>query len=158
MIIDRKKLGKKGRAAGKSFELKVRADLEKQGWIVFRNHNDVEFEMCTRMNAVTFEHPENCKCNTKGKFKQAKSKWNPFTKMPMALQSGFPDFVCIQCHEGWDTYAAGCFEVQFVECKIERNIDKIEKAKVEWLKSNFHIPIVLARRGEKRGTIKYDLV
>ena len=78
----------------------------------------------------------------------------------MALQSGFPDFICIKINKPnvlEDGYGEG-IEVQFVECKIERNIDKIEKAKVEWLKSNFHIPIVLARRGDKRGTIKYDLV
>jgi len=151
MIIDRKKLGKKGRAAGKRFELKVRADLEKQGWTVFRNSNDVEFVPyeCDKENCAVMHLPQ-------GIFKQAKSKWNFFTKMPMTLQSGFPDFVCVKCHEGWDTYAAGCFEVQFVECKLERNIDKIEKEKVEWIKSNLHIPVFLARKGEKRGTVKYE--
>jgi len=36
--------GKKNRAAGGRFELKVRAELEKQGWIVSKWQNNVEFE------------------------------------------------------------------------------------------------------------------
>jgi len=161
-MVDRKKLGKAGRAAGKRFEVKVREDLEKKGWIVFRNSNDVEF-MEGAIVKISGEKDQIkgtdiiTKSNYKdGVFKQAKSKWNPFTKMPMSLQSGFPDFICIKCHEGWNTYAEGRVEVQFVECKLERNIDKIEKTKVEWIKSNLHIPVFLARKGEKRGTVKYE--
>lgn len=33
---DKIKMGKQSRAAGKAFELKVKADLEKNGWIVVR--------------------------------------------------------------------------------------------------------------------------
>jgi hypothetical protein len=35
--------GKKSRAAGSRFETKVREDLEKNGWIVSRWTNNVEF-------------------------------------------------------------------------------------------------------------------
>ena len=40
----RSKRGKKSRAAGGRFELKVREDLEKKGWIIARWTNNVEFE------------------------------------------------------------------------------------------------------------------
>lgn len=36
--------GKKSRAAGARFELKVRADLEKKGWVISKWQNQVEFE------------------------------------------------------------------------------------------------------------------
>ena len=41
--IDKKKQGKKSRAAGGRFELKVRKDLESKGWIVSKWMNNVEF-------------------------------------------------------------------------------------------------------------------
>ena len=85
-----KKQGKKNRAAGKRFELKVKEDLEKKGWIVFRNSNDVEWPD-SNINLPPEERI--------GIFKQAKSKWNPFTKRPMMTQSGFPDFICVRWKE-----------------------------------------------------------
>jgi len=38
------KAGKKSRALGKQFELRVRSDLEEKGWIVDRWSNQVIFE------------------------------------------------------------------------------------------------------------------
>jgi len=40
----RSKQGRKNRAAGIRFEAKVRSRLEKEGWIVARWTNNVEFE------------------------------------------------------------------------------------------------------------------
>ena len=40
--MDKKKQGKKNRAAGAAFELRVRKDLESQGWIVDKWSNNVE--------------------------------------------------------------------------------------------------------------------
>ena len=40
----RSKRGKKSRAAGARFELKVRKDLEKNGWTVAKWTNQIEFE------------------------------------------------------------------------------------------------------------------
>ena len=85
MTHDYKKQGRLNRAAGKRFELKVKADLESKGWIVFRNSNDVE-----QIDTKNGQHIQ---------FKQAKTKWNPFTRTPMTIQSGFPDFVCIRWKE-----------------------------------------------------------
>lgn len=42
MIVDYKAMGKRNRAAGARFEIKVRKDLEKQGWIVARWTNNVK--------------------------------------------------------------------------------------------------------------------
>ena len=42
--ISKKKQGKKNRAAGARFELKVRSELEKDGWTVSKWQNQVEFE------------------------------------------------------------------------------------------------------------------
>ena len=63
--------GKRARASGARFELKIRKDLESKGWIVLKNPNNV----------------------IDNKFKQARSKYNPFTKRLMMNNSGFPDFI-----------------------------------------------------------------
>jgi len=153
MKHDYKKQGKANRAAGKRFELKVREDLENKGWIVFRNSNDVEYskEEDVGINEEVGDKIFKSDVQTIRfvKFKQAKSKWNPFTKMPMSIQSGFPDFVCI-------IYRGTYFEVQFVECKVNGMLSKIERDKVEWIKANLKIPLIVARRGDKRGKIIYQ--
>lgn len=90
-MIDKKAQGKKSRAAGKAFEIKVRANLESHGWIVMRNTNDVEWP------ESNIEYPPEERI---GIFKQAKPKWvfNPIIKrrIPISSQTGFPDFVCIK--------------------------------------------------------------
>jgi len=40
-VIDHKKQGKRNRAAGASFELKTKADLETQGWFVSKFQSNV---------------------------------------------------------------------------------------------------------------------
>lgn len=130
-MTDYKKQGKKNRAAGKRFELKVREELEKKGWIVFRNSNDVEL----------------------GKFRQAKSKYNPFTKSLMMTQSGFPDFICISLMADEQNNRA----VLFVECKINGYLKPEERAKADWIKNNLKIPIVIVKKGVKRGETIHEL-
>jgi hypothetical protein len=41
---DKPKQGKKNRASGARFELKVRENLENQGWTVSKWQNQIEFE------------------------------------------------------------------------------------------------------------------
>jgi hypothetical protein len=154
-MIDQIKKGKLNRAAGKRFELKVRADLEKNGWIVFRNSNDVQ-EIKSKN---PFEWEGGCA------FKQTTGHWNPFTRTIMMSQSGFPDFICIK--EGlFDTpmgikmrLTPPAFEIQFVECKggdkKHKYLSAKEKAKVEWIKNNLKIPVLIANKGKKRGEIEY---
>jgi len=119
-------MGKKSRAAGKRFELRVRGDQEKDGWIVFRNSNDV----------------------VEDKFIQAKTKWNFFTKRPMGLQTGFPDFICVKRYHGR-------FMTKFIESKMNNLLTKEEKCKCQWIEENLEIPVFIAFKGEKRGEIIY---
>ena len=42
MKIDKRKQGKKNKASGSRFELKVRKDLESKGWIVAKWMNNVD--------------------------------------------------------------------------------------------------------------------
>jgi len=164
-MIDKKSQGKKNRAAGKRFELKVREDLEKKGWIVFRNSNDVEFETQTKSPDVFLEEKGDSKIakileyeRFIGKFKQSRPKFNPFTKQLMMMQSGFPDFICVRFDSPVKNIR-NIFEVMFVECKggdeKHKYLDEKEKMKVEWIKQNLKIPVIIANKSEKRGEIKY---
>jgi hypothetical protein len=140
-VISKQEQGRKNRRDGKSFELLVRKDLENKGFCVFRNSNDV----------------------VDGVFRQAKSKWNPFTKMPMTLQSGFPDYLVIKRQACGNCVAHG-FEdcgwmAQFIECKKGKYLDKDEKEKVQWIISKLHIPVCVAHSKDKKiiyEDIPYD--
>lgn len=125
-MIDKRKQGKRNRAAGKRFELKVRADLESKGWIVFRNSMDVK----------------------DGKFKQTTGHWNPFTRTIMMNSSGFPDFIGIVIGPN------GSNQIEFFECKVNGKLDKIEKEKIEWIKNNLKIQVNIASKNGKE--IKYE--
>lgn len=109
------KQGKNNRAKGKSFELKVRADLEKKGWIVDRWTNNVEFteeetacdstgKLCSEEEIIKssrFMEPIICtKKIMRGKLVTAKSKYNPFTKAMMMGSGGFPDFMAFRLMKG----------------------------------------------------------
>jgi len=72
-MVDKKKQGKQNRAAGARFELKVRKDLEQDGWIVSKWMNTVE----------------------DGKIIPAKRKYNPFKKV-LSIGTGFPDFIAFR--------------------------------------------------------------
>jgi hypothetical protein len=149
---DKVKMGKSSRAKGKAFELKVKADLEKQGWLVIRWDKNVEFEQIGGVD-------ENVGV-TKGKLIQAKHQFNPFTKS-MTVGHGFPDFiclkvVCINTPIGKIRPTPDVFEVQLVECKMNGKLDKLEKEKSKWLIDNLHILFYIAKKGEKRGEIIYE--
>jgi hypothetical protein len=150
MTDDKRLMGKKSRASGKRFELIVRKDLEKNGWLVFRNGNDV----VEGLSDNPFEWEGGFI------FKQAKSKWNPFTKRPMSVSTGFPDFLIIKRTTCGNCVAHGfgdCgWTVRFVECKTGKYLDKEEKEKVEWIKTNLKIPVSVAFKGKKRGEVSYE--
>lgn len=172
---EKSRIGKKNRNSGKAFERKVRKDLTESGWIVFRNLNDVEFEKFYGESIIPHKTEikledikiEGQKISTflKGEFKQAKTKWNFFTKRPMGLQSGFPDFICIgelepkMIIDGKKrdlTSNKRLFEVQFVECKSNGTLSKEEKEKIKWIEKNLKIRTILAKKGLKRGEIIYE--
>jgi hypothetical protein len=140
--IKKVNMGKKSRAQGKAFELRVRKNLEELGWIVCKWSNNVEFE------AKKIDNPlgTSCVINNFGKLVGVGHKFNPFTRS-FAAGSGFPDFICFKkadCH--LDGFIAERFMVQLVESKMTGKLDKTEKEKVEWIKNNLKIPVLVASK------------
>jgi len=145
------KMGKNSRAKGKAFELKVRHDLEKLGWIVCKWSNNVEFSvgLTTKVNEFGQLIPDGISIT---RLVPAKHTFNPFRKA-MSAGNGFPDFICLK---HWDTKDNSEWHVKLVESKITGKLDKIEKDKIEWIKTNLKIPVIIASKSEKRGVINYD--
>jgi len=98
------KKGKKSRASGANFELKVRRDLESKGWIVDKWTNNVNLE--------------------KQEIEPAKRKFNPFSKV-MTIGTGFPDFIAFQLLDK-------LYKIIGVEVKKNGILDKEEKEKCKW--------------------------
>ena len=107
--ISKSLMGKRSRAAGARFELKVRAELEKQGWILDKWTNNVDL--------------------IEGKLVKAKRKYNPFRRA-LSVGTGFPDFICFKL-KGKKSY-----EIMGLEVKRRGYLDKEEKAKCGWLIKN----------------------
>ncbi len=152
------KRGRKSRASGARFELKVRKDLESKGWVVDKWSNNVEFLEGTKKREF-----RDC-INKIGEIIPAKHKFRG-VGIPMAIGTGFPDFEArrkilidfgyIPDEESVCTGMIG-WEVIGVEAKINGILTKEEKEKYSWyLENNIFSKILIASRGEKRGTIKY---
>lgn len=126
--ISKSTQGKKNRASGARFELKIREQLEKMGWIVSKWMNTVDY--------------------AKLKLVPSKRKFNPFLKT-MIIGTGFPDFVAFKkLDEG--------YEVIGVEVKSNGYLDKIEKGMGHWLIENkIFSKILIAKKGKKNGEIEY---
>ncbi|MCK9596842.1 hypothetical protein M0R19_06655 [Candidatus Pacearchaeota archaeon] len=155
MSDEKSERGKKSRAKGQRFELKIRQDLEKKGWIVSK-----------WMNTVDLDKEEKI-----GKIVPAKRKYNPFMKV-MTIGTGFPDFVCfrgIDKREDEETIEGTqipecyirkdekkIFDVIGLEVKGNGYLDQIEKGICIWLLENkIFSKILIARRGKKAGEIEY---
>lgn len=119
MKVNKKLMGKKSRAAGSRFELKVRKNLEDKGWIVSKWMNNVEFEEKTEqklleMNKINKGICPECesRCGApdragqcceekrdsylfKGKLIPAKHKFRG-PGIPMSIGTGFPDFIAFE--------------------------------------------------------------
>lgn len=129
MTIKNSIRGKKSRASGARFELKVRGELEKDGWIVSKWQNQVDL-------------------NEK-KLIKCKPKFNPFTKSLMMNTPGFPDFIAFQ-------KKGNLYEITGVEVKANGWLDKNEKEKCKFLlEKKIFGKILIARKGKKRGEIEY---
>lgn len=123
------KKGRSSRARGARFELKVRADLEKQGNVVDKWTNNIDLE--------------------KGEIISAKRKFNPFSKV-LTIGTGFPDFICIK------KISEEFHRVTGVEVKINGILSKEEKEKCRfYLRNGIFSKIWIAKQGEKRGEIEY---
>ncbi len=172
-MIDKKTQGKKNRAAGARFELKVRDDLEKKGWIVDKWSNNVEFikEIDAIKSPKMANHYLQCQVDyltkiTKNAFRgnlvKVKNKFRG-KGIPMMLGAGFPDFIAfkekIRKNEikiGFDIVGENLYENIGVEVKSNGYLKPEEKAKCKWLlKNNIFSKILIAQKGEKRGEIIY---
>ncbi len=120
--------GKKSRAAGARFELKVRADLENKRWVMAKWMNNVDIE--------------------NNKLVPAKRKYNPFLRA-LSIGTGFPDFVALK-------NIGKNYGVMGVEVKGNGWLDKEEKEKCAWLlKNKIFSKILIARKSKERGKIDY---
>ena len=119
--------GRRNRAAGARFELKVRAGLENMGWIIDKWTNTVDYDRDGKI----------------GKVVPAKRKYNPFKKV-MVIGTGFPDFICIK-------NTKGVFEVIGVEVKKKGYLDKVEKGMCYWLLENKVFSKILIAKAVKEG-------
>lgn len=133
--MDYKKQGKKNRKKGSEFELSVRKQLEKDGWIVIKNTNNV----------------------IDGQFKQAKPKFNPFTKRIMMNGQGFPDFIAYRTME-LTPIDEHHYEIIGVESKINGRLDREERDKSKWLiENNILSRILIASKNEDSiNKIKFE--
>lgn len=111
MEKDLKKRGRKSRASGKRFEIEVRKDLEKRGYIVCKWTNTVDFQG--------------------NKLIQAKSKYNPFLKKIVSEGAGFPDHLAMR-----RLTQKGMYMVIGVEAKKRKYLDAMEKRMAAWLLDN----------------------
>ena len=122
------KQGKISRAAGRIFELKVRSDLEKEGWIVDKWTNNVNLE-------------ENKLVKVRNLFLGPGK--------PMMLGAGFPDFIGFK-------HKKGKYNIIGVEARSVGYLKPDEKEKCTWyLKNKIFSKILIAKKGKKRGEIEY---
>jgi len=151
---EKSKIGKKSRKDGSSFELFVRKDLEKSGWIVIKNPNNVIEE--TKLVEDYAVHAGNnnwikrMEPETKKYFKQGKAKYNPFTKNLMMNSGGFPDFIAYRTMEQ-TPIEEHHYEIIGVESKINGYLDKEEKEKCKWLLENKILSKILIAFKKKEG-------
>ena len=147
--ISKSLMGKRSRAAGRRFEAKVRADLEKMGWIVDKWTNTVDYDREGKI----------------GKVVPAKRKYNPF-KRAMAIGTGFPDFICFRTIDKnneetingtpipeiyLEKNKKNLFEVIGVEIKSNGYLDRKEKGMCFWLLKNKIFSRILIARKKKDG-------
>jgi hypothetical protein len=147
-------IGRNARARGAEFELKVRKDLEEKGWIVDKWSNNL-FPLNNQ--------PFSIEC--KLKIGPAKHKFG--LNGPLALGTGFCDFVCfkqIKELEG-KTFRKILidevknrepilYEVIGVESKVNGILSAIEKEKCRWyLKNNIFSKILIAEKTKVKNKV-----
>ena len=146
MKIDYKKQGKKNRESGQRFEVRVRKDLEKDGWIVDRWSNNVSDYPESNINLPLEERKDR-------KLVPAKSRFGMRT-------TGFPDFIAFRTRILSNINSKEMpnilYEIIGVECKSNGSLDKTEKEKCKWLvKNKIFSKIIIVSKGKKRGKIVY---
>ena len=133
------KRGAKSRMQGGQFELRVRKDLEKKGWIVDKWSNNIDFSKGGEV--VGFPN---------GKVIPCKRKFNPFSKV-MTIGTGFPDFVAFQRMDEEKYTVIG------VEVKMNGMLSKIEKEKCLWyLENKIFSEIWIAKKVKEKNRVHVE--
>lgn len=114
--------GKLNRAAGSRFELKVRKDLESEGWILDKWTNNVDLE--------------------EKKIVPAKRKYNPFLRA-LSIGTGFPDFIGIKIGKKKDIIG--------IEVKRNGYLSKDEKSKCKFYLNKKLFSKILIAKAIKEG-------
>ena len=171
--MDKKEIGRKNRKSGADFERRVRANLESKGWIVDKWSNNVEFPKITPFQPtiktikITKETPiipslkeiipaipTPYKIKLRAKLTQAKHKFR-CPGIPMAMGTGFPDFVC---HRLIKCLATAMGELSYkvigVEAKSNGYLKPEEKEKCKWLlENNIFSKILIAKKTKVKNKI-----
>ena len=128
------KRGKKAKASGSQFELRVRKDLEEKGWIVDKWSNNLDLD-------------ENKIIPCKRVFKRfAKDKG------VMTIGTGFPDFIAFQ-------KVSDKYKIIGVEVKISGKLSREEKLKCSWyLKNEIFSEILIARKIKEKNRIRIEYI
>jgi len=124
ITIDKRKQGRRNKAAGARWELTVREAMLNLGWHVAKFTNNVDLE-ADQMVA-------------------AKHKFNFFTKV-MSLGTGFPDFIA------WDIDPMIGNDIVGVECKSGGTLDAEEKKKCQWLLERRIFSKIFIAKKKKEG-------
>jgi hypothetical protein len=127
------KKGKKRKSSGGQFELRVRKDLEKRGWIVDKWSNNLDGN----------------------KIVPAKRVFRRFnTNMGvMTIGTGFPDFIAFRRLED------GSYKIIGVEVKVGGSLSRIEKKKCEWyLNNNIFSDILVASKKKVKNRVRVEYV
>lgn len=134
------------RAKGMRFEAKVRADLEKKGWIVSKWQNNVELNETILYGPSIIVNPF------------GKNRLIPARQGRYRLTStGFPDFICFIKRIRGLKKGRFLYEIMGLECKSNGYLSKEEKFKCRWLlDNNIFSKILIAKKGKKRGEIIYE--
>lgn len=123
--------GRKSKAKGGIFELRVRKDLNEKGWIVDKWSNNVDLESKEMI--------------------PAKRKYNPYAKA-LTIGTGFPDFVCFE--KRGDLY-----KVIGVEVKINGTLSRIEKEKCSWyLENGIFSEILIASKVKLKNRVHVEYI
>jgi hypothetical protein len=148
MVVDKVAQGKKNRKSGSKTEAQVRAELEAQGYIVCRWQNNVQLDTDYDAGGSI----------TIGKLVGAKPKYNPFKKMLMYSNVGFPDFLVIKrlghMPKG-PKFNYWIYSNIMIESKRNGYLDPEERQKAQWLLDNNICNKFITAKKTKEGHIIY---
>ena len=144
--------GKKAKASGSEFELRVRKDMSEKGWVVDKFGNNVEFDS-RFTDKITMKTTGHQLLQGTGKLIIAKNKWAGPNR-PMMMGAGFPDFSCHKKTTAVDMDNNMLYAVIGIECKCDGWLSQLERQKCRWLlDNNVFSKILIAEKTKPKNRI-----